>query len=146
MIRDELWLGGLTLLFAFRVAVQLLQSLFSFEALPPFEAWHGGVLPYWLLLSAQLGLLGLMLWTVGRVAADAVAATRGKATVLLAFGSLYLATMTVRLVAGQSFLAESAWFAASLPALFHIVLALFLILLGHHHAVKASRPTAEAAG
>ena len=139
MIRHDLWLGALTLLFALCVTAQALQRVFELEVLPTFEAWHGGLLPYWLLLTAQIALLGVMVRTVVLVAADRVAATRGKAVVLLTIGSLYLATMSFRFLAGQTILEENTWFAAWLPALFHIDLALFVVLLGHYHAVKAAR-------
>lgn len=144
MTRHELWLGGLTLLFAVRVVAQLLQRFFDLTFLPPFEAWHGGLLPYWLLLSAQIVLLGMMIGVVRRVARNRLDAARGKAVALLALGSLYLATMSFRLVAGQTFLGDNVWFAAPLPASFHIVLALFVILLGHYHAVTASRKSGTA--
>ena len=139
MIRHERWLLALTGLFAVRVAAPPLQQVAELPLLPPFEAWHSGAVPYGHLLAVQIGLLTAMLWTVKRVRDGRIAATWVKAGALLGLGSLYFAGMSFRLVAGQSFLADNAWFAAWLPSLFHIVLALFVILLGHYHLVRAGQ-------
>ncbi|MCY4625891.1 MAG: hypothetical protein OXC99_12955 [Chloroflexi bacterium] len=40
--------------------------------------------------------------------------------------------MAVRLVAGLTLLSDVEWFASTLPALFHVVLASFILLFGHY--------------
>ena len=47
-------------------------------------------------------------------------------------GGVYFTVMAFRLFAGLTLLTEHSWFAASLPALFHIVLATFILTLGHY--------------
>ena len=43
-----------------------------------------------------------------------------------------MGVMTFRLIAGLTFPAEYEWFAKSLPALFHIILALLILILGYY--------------
>ena len=57
---------------------------------------------------------------------------RWRYRVCFAAGGTYLAVMTFRLAAGLTFLADVPWFSQSIPAFFHIVLALFILLLGHY--------------
>ena len=40
--------------------------------------------------------------------------------------------MAFRLIAGLAFLAEYAWFAKSIPALFHIILSMLILTLGQY--------------
>jgi len=56
---------------------------------------------------------------------------------LLGLGAIYFAAMAFRLAAGLTFLADSAWFATTLPAIFHVVLAGFVLSLGHYHWSRA---------
>ena len=47
-------------------------------------------------------------------------------------GGAYFAAMAFRLAAGLTFFSDVGWFAESLPALFHLVLAAFVLLFGHY--------------
>src|SRR6516165_4376022 len=60
-LRYPLLLGTFTFLFVLRVAGQVLVGLGEASLLPPFERWYSGLLPYWLLLPAQIALIVLML-------------------------------------------------------------------------------------
>ena len=60
-LRYPVLLGTFTLLFVLRVAGQALVGLGEGSFLPPFERWYSGLLPYWLLLPAQIALIVLML-------------------------------------------------------------------------------------
>ena len=40
--------------------------------------------------------------------------------------------MAFRLIAGRTFLADVSWFSKSIPAFFHVVLASYLLTLGHY--------------
>jgi hypothetical protein len=48
------WLWLLTGLFALRVVAQPAALVFDAGVVPSFDSWHGGVLPYPLLLLTQL--------------------------------------------------------------------------------------------
>ncbi len=54
-----------TLLFVLRVLGQAVVGLGDVGFLPPFERWYSGLLPYSLLLPAQIILIALMLKIVG---------------------------------------------------------------------------------
>lgn len=126
------WLLALTGLFVFRVLAHLVQTLQPVLFLPPLEAWHGAVLRYSLLLACQVVIivcLSVITWRVGR---DAVLPRPWKFRLCFALGVPYFLFMAVKLAAGPTFLADHPWFAKSLPAFFHFVLASFLLLLGHY--------------
>lgn len=117
-------------LFLFRVLAQWAQYLFEWPFLPPFEAWHSAVVPYWLLLFIQLAIASYL----GRVAANIsmgrVQPTRRSAFCWLGFGLIYFATMAGRMILGLTVLSTHDWFSNRLPTFFHLVLAAFVIVVG----------------
>jgi hypothetical protein len=122
----------LTALFALRVAAQLLQYAGPVRFLPPFEAWQGSGLDYPVLLVSQLLILVGMVW--GTVAVSRGTLPRRRVGLwLLGLGGVYFGSMCVRLVLGLTILADVSWVAKPLPALFHLVLASYLLCLGHYH-------------
>ncbi len=126
------WMAALAGLFGFRVLAQLIQVLRPVSFLPPFESWQGAVLPYPLLVASQAAIilvLGRVLWLL-RV--DGISPSRTKYRICFALGGIYFAFMGFRLVAGLTLLAGHPWYSKSLPAFFHVVLAAFLLLLGHY--------------
>lgn len=122
----------LTALFVLRVCAQLLQALFPVGWVPEFEAWQSGVLPYPVLLAAQLAIIGFMSFVLHRVRNGTIRARPWKYRTCLVFGGAYFVVMALRWVAGMTSLADQVWFAKSLPAFFHLVLAAFILLLGLH--------------
>jgi hypothetical protein len=122
----------LTALFACRVVAQLVQFATPVAALPGFEAWQGGSLSYPVLLASQLAILMIMVRVSSRVSRG-VRRVRRVSVWLLAIGSIYFVTMAARLVLGLTVLGHLPWFAKPLPALFHLVLAGFVLTLGHYH-------------
>ena len=61
------WMLALAGLFVLRVLAQLIQAIHPLAFLPPFQAWHGAVLPYPLLVASQIAVifvLAIMLWQV----------------------------------------------------------------------------------
>lgn len=139
-----LWL--LIGLFAFRVAAQLLQWLSPVDWLPSFDAWQGSGLPYWALLAAQALILLVMMTTARRIATGRLVPRQRAGRWCLALGALYFGTMAVRLTVGVLHLSSHRWFATTLPALFHLVLATFTLLVGRFHwrrgaAGATQRPT-----
>ena len=59
-----LWMGILLVAFLIRVGIQLLQSIAPTAALPPFDAWQSGTIPYWSLLVSQGVIIALALWAI----------------------------------------------------------------------------------
>lgn len=134
-------LWSLTSLFAFRVAAQLVQYASPVSVLPSFDAWQGSGLSYPVLLASQLVILILMISGANKVARGAQAVRR-VGVWLLALGGMYFVVMAARLVLGLAVLGHIAWFAKPLPTLFHLVLAGYLLTLGHCH-LRAGKRTAK---
>jgi hypothetical protein len=126
-------LASLCALFALRVAGQAVQRWAPLSCLPPFEAFQGSHLPYWMLLSIQLVLLILMLGVTSRVN-GAVLRKSARAGQLLGWtGGLYMAVSVGRIAVGLFIDQASAWFTAWIPGFFHLVLAGFVLALSAYH-------------
>ncbi len=130
--RYSLWLSVILLLFCVRVTAQLIQSVFPVPYLPPFDAWHSGALPYSALVAAQFVIIGISILIIRRVRADTIRPSPWKYRTCFLAGAVYFSIMVFRTFAGLTFLPEDQWFSKTLPALFHIVLSTFLLLLGHY--------------
>jgi hypothetical protein len=127
------WLWLLLGLFIVRVIAQPLSLVIDSQLLPPFESWHGGVLPYPLLLAAQLLIIAWFARTAWRFGNGDVVPRYRLGVWMLVLGSVYFLTMLSRLFLGLAVLRESRWFSAYLPTAFHLVLATWLLLYGHFH-------------
>ena len=130
------WLWLLTGLFAFRVVAQPLARVWDW--LPPFEAWHSATLTYVWLVFFQLLILAAMTGIAFRFSSGRVRASRAVGTAMLSFGGLYLGVMLTRLVLGVTIMRGDAWFDRPLPTVFHLVLAIFVILIGWFHRREAT--------
>jgi hypothetical protein len=130
---------ALTLLFAARVAAQLSQRVWPSPHLPAFEAWQSGLLPYWLLLAAQLAILAALGHQIARIWRGSAVPKRRTGAILLLLGGLYMAGALARLAAGATFLRDEPFFTAWLPGFFHLVLAAIVLLLGEFHFRGAGR-------
>ena len=125
-------LGLFTMLFGLRVAAQLVQYASPTRFLPPFDAWQGSGLEYPVLLLGQVVILPAM--ASGAVAVrHGARARKSVGNWLVVLGVVYFGAMSARLVLGLAMLADVAWFAKPLPALFHMVLAGYVLTLGHYH-------------
>jgi hypothetical protein len=124
-------LWGLTLLFGLRILAQPLSWIV--QALPGFDAWHGGVLPYPALLLSQLAIASTMVIVNLRLARGVLVPRPRLGRGLAWLGSLYFAGMLLRLVLGQTLYPGSSWLDRPLPTLFHLVLAAWLLLLARYH-------------
>jgi hypothetical protein len=129
--RHALWLWILTTLFAFRVVAQPLSL--AWDALPEFEHWQSGALPYGWLLFFQILILGLMIRTSYRHSRGGVPASRALGIGFSIAGGIYFAAMVIRLALGQALLQDHFWFDRPLPTIFHLVLASFVITIGRYH-------------
>jgi len=125
------------LLFVFRVLAQFIQLQSHVSWLPEFSSWASGILSYDWLLALQVLIFIAMAFAIVRLASGRVPRNLPVGRVIRIIGLIYFSIMLFRLIAGMAWLSEWHWFAASIPALFHLVLACFLILLGqlhvHHH-------------
>lgn len=124
-------LWGLTLLFGVRILAQPLAQLLP--ALPGFDAWHGGVLPYPVLLLSQLAIAAMMVNVNLRLGRGAIMPRPRLGRWLTLLGTLYFAVMLLRLTLGQTLFPGSSWLDRPLPTLFHLVLATWLVLLARYH-------------
>lgn len=129
-------LWALLALFCLRVLGQMLVAFFGVDWLPSMEQWYSGLLPYHVLLPAQLLIIALL----AKVCLDF---SRGQGyfvephltfgTYLLWFGYVYLAVMLVRYPVRMYLHPEARWFGQTIPIFFHWVLAIYLILVGRYH-------------
>lgn len=127
-------LWALCFLFALRVAGQALQLWLPQSFLPPFHAFQGSDLSfYWLLLFAQLSILALMARLAWRVQRAELTPRRRLGNALAWLGSLYLAAGMGRLAVGLGFASAPGWFKAWIPAVFHGVLAAFVLVIAAYH-------------
>lgn len=135
-------------LFGTRVLGQLETLLVAPNWLPHMEAWYSGLMPYHLLLPAQIAILMLMAvvaWN-RRVRSGAFARANPRAAgALRLFAYLYFTVMAVRL--GVNIIDNGAefWREGAIPVAFHWVLALFVLVSGRaaDSAVRNLRVPAE---
>jgi hypothetical protein len=129
----------LSLLFAMRVLGQAVQFWTTVPWLPSFESFQGGGLPYWVLLSAQVLILGFMARHSCQVQQGRVEPRRERGRVLLWVGGTYLAgslgRMAIGLVPGAP-----RWYRVWIPGAFHVVLAGYVVTLAAYH-LRLSDPT-----
>jgi hypothetical protein len=120
-------------LFAARVVGQLEVLLLQPPWLPDMEAWYSGLLPYPLLLPAQIAILMLMAvvaWNP-RVRRRLFARRHPRAAgALRAFACLYFVAMAVRLALNVLDNSVDFWRQGAIPVAFHWVLALFVLVAG----------------
>jgi hypothetical protein len=127
-----LWL--LTLLFAVRVAGQLLVASRSPAWLPPMEQWN--LVPYRVLLPIQLVILALMIWIDASLSAATgppVDRSDEFGWLLVGFSVAYAGSMGVRYVVRIRRRPEARWFGGTIPIVFHLVLATYLYAFGSFH-------------
>lgn len=129
-----LWL--LLGLFCLRVLGQILVAFFGVGWLPPMKEWYSGLLPYPLLLPAQILIIALY----GKVCLD-FSRGRGPSLELRPafggwvwwFGWIYLGGMLQRYVLRMALVPEARWFGGTIPIFFHWVLATFILLFASFH-------------
>lgn len=126
-----LWV--LILLFLLRVIGQLIQHFNPIKWLPQLEAWQGSGLPYELLLFSQLIILVVMIRIARLHASGRVRKNTSQGRWLSGFGTIYLVVMVGRLVIGITHLSNHSWFDKPIPTFFHLVLAIFVLLIAAYH-------------
>ena len=120
-------------MFGLRVLAQWIQFVSPVGFIPPFEAWQGSRLSYPVLLGSQLLILGILIWGAARIGSGRALRNPRLGCWLIVVGTVYFLTMAMRLALGLTLLAAVPWFAKSLPASFHMVLASYMLVAGHYH-------------
>ena len=126
------WMLTLAALFVLRVLAQAVQWAGPVPFLPSFDAWQGSGLPYPALLASQVLIIVLLARALVVVRSQSIRPASWKHRACFILGGAYFAATAFRLAAGLTFLSDVEWFAQSLPALFHLVLAAFVLLFGHY--------------
>jgi hypothetical protein len=119
-------------LFFLRVIGQVEVLLLSPPWLPPMNDWYSGLLPYPLLLPAQIALLMLMsVLVVREMRTEGLAFARPERwrTWVRRFALVYFVVMLSRLAIQLFRGADDVIAAGGIPVAFHWVLALFLLVL-----------------
>jgi hypothetical protein len=138
-----LWL--LSLAFGLRVTGQAVQRWAPQPFLPPFDAFQGSNLPFGFLLTAQLVILAAMLRAAWGVQRGTLTRSVQAAKVLRWMGGLYMAGSLLRLGIGLGTESAPEWFRAWLPAVFHVVLAGFVLVLASYHSQRPKHFSNDAA-
>ena len=126
------WMLALAALFVLRVLAQAVQWAGPVPFLPSFDTWQGSGLPYPALLASQVLIVALLARALVMVRSRSITPATWKHRACFVLGGAYFVAMAFRLAAGLTFLSDVGWFAESLPALFHLVLAAFVLLFGHY--------------
>ena len=116
-------------LFLLRVLGQLEVVLVAPAWLPPMEDWYSGLLPYPLLLPAQILILMLMTGLVVQEMLRSDGAPARRRDWLTVISLVYFAAMLLRLIIQFARGADDLLAAGAIPVAFHWVLALFLLVL-----------------
>jgi hypothetical protein len=131
-------LWACTGLFLLRVLGQVEVVLIAPAWLPPMEQWYSGLLPYPLLLPAQIALLMLMTSLVVRE--KRVRRFAHDRNWLRVVSLIYFAAMLSRLIIQYLRGADNVIDAGGIPVAFHWVLALFLLVLSRNTTTR-ERPS-----
>jgi uncharacterized protein len=128
-----------TCLLVLRVVGQIVVVLRAPSWLPPMEQWQSGLLPYPMLLAAQIVVLTIMVEISvnviqGRgIFIDPRRPEMGRAIVW--FSYVYFAGMVVRYIIRMTRRPDQRWFGGTIPIIFHSFVAAFLFTYGQYHLV-----------
>ena len=128
-------------LFAFRVIGQLEALLVAPAWLPDMDAWYSGLMPYHLLLPAQIVILMLMAVVASsrRVRSGGFARANPRvAGALRILAGIYFVVMAVRLAVNFNSNGADYWREGAIPVAFHWVLALFILVSARGSALVGS--------
>lgn len=122
-------------LFALRVGGQALVASRAPRWLPPMPEWYSGVVPYPRLVAIQIAMLAGMTLVAALVAGGLPGLVGGRellGTTLVAIAWVYAGSMVVRYIVRMWRLPEARWTGRSIPIVFHVVLATWLLILGSY--------------
>jgi len=128
-------------MFAARVVGQFEALLVAPAWLPDMDAWYSGLLPYHLLLPAQIVILMLMavIASSRRVRSGGFARANPRiAGALRIFAGIYFVVMAVRLAVTINANGSDYWREGAIPVAFHWVLALFVLVSARGSALAGN--------
>jgi hypothetical protein len=135
-------LSVLAFLFFLRVLGQALVAFAGVTVLPPMSEWYSGLLPYPLLLPAQIAILTVQAWIAlefARGQGVLVTPRPRVGRILIVLSVVYFAAMVLRYAITMAWYPERRWLGTgTIPIVFHWVLAAYLFTLGRHHARGAA--------
>ena len=120
-------------LFMFRVLGQVYVSVYAPRWLPPMREWYSGLLPYYLLLPAQVLIFALMAFVAYDYTREegflfVTSALKGK--ILVSIAIAYFSAMVTRYVITMVRYPGRRWFGGTIPIALHCVLAAFMFMVG----------------
>ena len=121
------------ILFMLRVLGQVYVALYAPRWLPPMREWYSGLLPYYLLLPAQLLIFAFMTIVAYDYSGEdgylfVTSSIKGK--LLMGMAVVYFSSMVIRYAATMARHPERRWLGGTIPIVFHCVLAAFIFLVG----------------
>jgi hypothetical protein len=128
--RHGLALSVLLAAFVVRVGIQLWQLVSPTDALPPFEAWQSGTIPYWMLLVSQVVIVVVSLWLIAGLLRGITKPNLTAGRVITWIGIVYFTFAVGRFVAGFTVAKDVPFLDDHLPGFFHIVLASMVLIAG----------------
>ena len=129
-------LALLILLFLLRVALQVLVVWRGPAWLPPMTGENWNLVPYGILLPAQLAILIVMCFILQAVRLEiGIFGARRPSfgTFLVVASAIHAHVMAARYVVRMVRRPEARWFGGAIPIVFHFVLAAFLLTWGLYH-------------
>ena len=136
-------LGALTLIFLGRVVAQLIQYLYPIANLPPIDAWQSGALSYGWLLFSQIIILSIQITVLMKIHKGTYVFYKTKGQAIYVFGILYFSISILRLILGSFLYNDHEFFWATIPAVFHIFLSAFFLVLGFYESNNAKMERSE---
>lgn len=133
-----LWL--LTGLFFLRIIGQVIQHWLPQPFLPLFRVFQGSDLPYWALLSVQLMILVVITRLARSVQHGRLIPSRRTGRLLAWVGNIYMIGALLRITVGLAVPAAPAWFSTWIPAISHVILAGFVLILSLYHLCLTAEP------
>lgn len=128
-----MWLWFLTSIFIFRVLGQLSTLWFTIPFLPTFDQWYSGALAYPILLMFQILIVVVMSLVSYRISKGFLVPKRTISVFLQVIGWIYFSVMFVRWGIGLFEVLDITWFQRPIPSFFHMILALYILLVAHYH-------------
>ena len=121
------------ILFMLRVLGQVYVSLYAARWLPPMREWYSGLLPYYLLLPAQLLIFAFMTiiaYDYSREDGYLFVTSSIKGNILMGLAITYFSSMVIRYAATMVRYPERRWLSGAIPIALHCILAAFIFMVG----------------
>ena len=121
------------ILFMLRVLGQVYVALYAPRWLPPMREWYSGLLPYYLLLPAQLFIFAFMTivaYDYSREEGYLFVTSSIKGNILMGLAIVYFSSMVIRYAVKMARYPERRWLGGTIPIALHCVLSAFIFMVG----------------